>query len=214
MKALFTGFVLPNVPAAGQNDQSPKWAVKRGEQVSFAPRRQDTHFSTQASKWRASQVAQVALRSMKETRVDSRVGKIPRRRKWQPTPVFLPEKFHEQRSLVRGSQRVGHTSNWAGHITKHRLRTSRGRGCARLRMPSSGSTSFLVLMSSTSTRQSWLRSAWSRCSRLQVFGEQLRQTSCCSGYQVFGRHESLKTSISKSRWNGFHPWVQKKPDTL
>ena len=28
------------------------------------------------------------------------VGKIPWRRKWQPTPVFLPEKCHGQRSLV------------------------------------------------------------------------------------------------------------------
>ena len=29
------------------------------------------------------------------------VRKIPWRRKWQPTPVFLPGKFHGQRSLVR-----------------------------------------------------------------------------------------------------------------
>ena len=28
------------------------------------------------------------------------VGKIPWRRQWQPTPVFLPEKFHGQRSLA------------------------------------------------------------------------------------------------------------------
>ena len=38
--------------------------------------------------------------------------KIPWRRKWQPTPVFLPGKFHGQRSLAKlqsmGSQRVGH----------------------------------------------------------------------------------------------------------
>ena len=29
-----------------------------------------------------------------------RVGKIPWRRKWQPTPVFLPRKSHGQRSLA------------------------------------------------------------------------------------------------------------------
>ena len=29
-----------------------------------------------------------------------RVGKIPWRRKWQPTRVFLPGKFHGQRRLV------------------------------------------------------------------------------------------------------------------
>ena len=31
---------------------------------------------------------------------DPWIGKIPWRRKWQPTPVFLPEKFHGQRNLV------------------------------------------------------------------------------------------------------------------
>ena len=40
------------------------------------------------------------------------VGKIPWRRKWQPTPVFLPGKSHGQRSLACYSQwgckRVGH----------------------------------------------------------------------------------------------------------
>ena len=28
------------------------------------------------------------------------VGKIPQRRKWQPTPVLLSEKLHEQKSLA------------------------------------------------------------------------------------------------------------------
>ena len=31
---------------------------------------------------------------------DSRVGKIPWRRKWQPTLVFLPGKSHGQKGLV------------------------------------------------------------------------------------------------------------------
>ena len=31
---------------------------------------------------------------------NSWVGKIPLRRKWQPTPVFLPEESHGQRSLA------------------------------------------------------------------------------------------------------------------
>ena len=33
-------------------------------------------------------------------RFDPWVGKIPWKRKWQPTPVFLPGEFHEQRSLA------------------------------------------------------------------------------------------------------------------
>ena len=31
---------------------------------------------------------------------DPWVGKIPWRRKWQPTPVFLPGKSHGQRNMV------------------------------------------------------------------------------------------------------------------
>ena len=41
-----------------------------------------------------------AKQEMQETWVQSWVGKISWRRKWQPTPVFLPEKCHGQRSLV------------------------------------------------------------------------------------------------------------------
>ena len=33
-------------------------------------------------------------------RFDPWVGKIPWRRKWQLTPVVLPEEFHRQKSLV------------------------------------------------------------------------------------------------------------------
>ena len=37
---------------------------------------------------------------MWETRFDPWVGKIPWKRKWQPTPVLLPRESHGQRSLV------------------------------------------------------------------------------------------------------------------
>ena len=44
--------------------------------------------------------------------IDPWVGKIPWRREWQPTPVFLPGESHGQRSLVCdspwGCKRVGH----------------------------------------------------------------------------------------------------------
>ena len=49
------------------------------------------------------------------------VRKIPWRRKWQSTPVFLPGKFHGQRSLAglqsMGSQRVRH--DWAHSMHAH-----------------------------------------------------------------------------------------------
>ena len=47
-----------------------------------------------------------------DTTDDPWVGKIVWRRKWQPTPAFLPGKSHRQRSLVGyslwGCKRVGH----------------------------------------------------------------------------------------------------------
>ena len=45
-------------------------------------------------------------RRLKKCQFDPWVKKIPWRRKWQPTPVFLPGNFLGQRSLV-GLQRVG-----------------------------------------------------------------------------------------------------------
>ena len=51
-------------------------------------------------------------------KIDSWVGKIPWRRAWQPTPVFLPGESHGQRSLV-GCSSWGHTeldiTEWLTH---------------------------------------------------------------------------------------------------
>ena len=51
----------------------------------------------------------------KRHRFDPWVRKIPCRRKWQPTPVFFPGKFHGQRSLAGYSPR--------GHKEQTRLST-------------------------------------------------------------------------------------------
>ena len=54
-------------------------------------------------------------RRCKRFEFDPWVGKIPWRRKWQPTPAFLPGESHGQRTLGAaqsiGSHRVGH--DWA-----------------------------------------------------------------------------------------------------
>ena len=47
------------------------------------------------------------LPEAQETQIRSQVGKIPWRRAWQPTPVFLPGEFHGQRRLV-GYSPQGH----------------------------------------------------------------------------------------------------------
>ena len=54
-------------------------------------------------------------------RQDSWVEKIPWRRKWQPTPVFLPGEFHGQRSLAGCSpwgHKQSHMTEWLRH-TQH-----------------------------------------------------------------------------------------------
>ena len=52
------------------------------------------------------------LPAKQKTQVRSLVGKVPWRRAWQPTPVFLPWESHGQRSLVGyslgGGQESGH----------------------------------------------------------------------------------------------------------
>ena len=50
---------------------------------------------------------------------DPWVGKNPWRRKWQPTPIFLPGKFHGQRSLVGYSPWGPKESDWTEHPHRH-----------------------------------------------------------------------------------------------
>ena len=49
---------------------------------------------------------------------EGRVRKIPRKRKWPLIPVFLPGKFHGQRSLA-GYSSWGHTKLGTAEATKH-----------------------------------------------------------------------------------------------
>ena len=59
------------------------------------------------------------LSTVQETRFNSWARKIPWRRKWQPTQIFLPGEFHGQRSLT-GYSSWGHKqSNMTGWLTQH-----------------------------------------------------------------------------------------------
>ena len=49
------------------------------------------------------------------------VGKIPWRRAWQPTPVFLPEKPHGQRSMVGHSPQGRKQSNMTEQLSKAKM---------------------------------------------------------------------------------------------
>ena len=49
--------------------------------------------------WLSGHRARLPMQETQETRVQSLVGKMPWRRAWQPTPVFLPGESHGQRRL-------------------------------------------------------------------------------------------------------------------
>jgi len=57
-----------------------------------------------------------AMQETQEMQVGSISKKIPWRRKWQSTPVFLPEKSHGQRSLV-GFSPKGHKESLSTHTS-------------------------------------------------------------------------------------------------
>ena len=59
---------------------------------------------------RASLVAQTVKNTpaVWESYIQSRVGKIPWRGEWQPTPIFWPREFHEHRLQSVGLQRLRH----------------------------------------------------------------------------------------------------------
>ena len=52
-------------------------------------------------RWLSGKASSCQCRRCKRRRFDPGVGKIPWRRKWQPTPVFLSGKSHGQRSLAQ-----------------------------------------------------------------------------------------------------------------
>ena len=61
----------------------------------------------------------------KRPRFDLWVGKIPWRRQWQPTPVFLPGESHRQRSLAGyspwGCKELDRTERLSEHTHTHIL---------------------------------------------------------------------------------------------
>ena len=61
------------------------------------------------------------LPAMQEAMLDPWVKKISWRRKWQPSPVFLPGKFHGQMSLVDYSPWGGKESDTIEHACLHHM---------------------------------------------------------------------------------------------
>ena len=61
--------------------------------------------SSRASWWLSGKESTCRSSRCRRRGFDPWVGKVPWRRKWQPTPVFLPGEFHGQRSLADHSPR-------------------------------------------------------------------------------------------------------------
>ena len=75
------------------------------------------------------------LPAMQETQVQSRGGKIPCRRKWQPTPVFLPGESQGQRSLVGynpwGHKESNRTERLSTATKQQKLYKTTGLRCSK-----------------------------------------------------------------------------------
>ena len=95
---------------------------------------------------------------------DTLVGKIPWRRQWQHTPVFLPGKSHEQRSLVGYSPRGCKESDTTEHTCinainrrdhKSQLRKGVCFPCEFLALPQ-----LFVLFQRIPTNMTLIRDGW------------------------------------------------------
>ena len=64
-----------------------------------------------------------SCRRCKGCGVNPWVGKIPWRREWQPTPIFLPGESHGQRNLAGYSP-------WGRRRVRHDLETKQQQGCS------------------------------------------------------------------------------------
>ena len=73
-----------------------------------------------ASKWLSGNESVCQCKRRRRHRFDPWVRKILWSRKWQPTPVFLPGKFHGQRSLEGCVQPMGcKESDTTEHTSMH-----------------------------------------------------------------------------------------------
>ena len=63
-------------------------------------------------RWHSGRESACQCRRHKRHKFDPWVGKIPWRRKWQPTPVSLPGKSHGQRSLRAAVHGVTKSRTW------------------------------------------------------------------------------------------------------
>ena len=96
-------FSSRDLPHPGTEPGSPEWqadSLPSEPQFPVAPRAFNKHHITRASGMAQWVENSLTGRRCRRHQLDLWVRKIPWRRKWQPTPVFLPGESHGQRSLV------------------------------------------------------------------------------------------------------------------
>ena len=76
-------------------------------------------------RWCSGKVSTCQCRRHRRCGFDPWVRKVLWRRKWQPTPVFLPGKFHGQKNLVVYSPRGHKESDTTGQLSTHPLGTNK-----------------------------------------------------------------------------------------
>ena len=70
-------------------------------------------------RWCSGKETASRMHEMQEMQVLSWVGKIPWSSKWQPTPGFLPGKFHGEKSLLGYSSEGGKESDTTERLSTH-----------------------------------------------------------------------------------------------
>ena len=116
-------------------------------------------------------------------------GKISYRRKWQPTPVFLPEQSHGQRGLMGhspwGHKRVGHNL-----VTKPQP----------YKMNGLSSSPFIPPLLSSDTRQQHMF--------LKSKSDCIFLTCICTDGTIIHRFPNMPPVLSKQRLVGDLHWIE------
>ena len=100
---------LGSIPGSGAHSSTLAWKIPWTEEpgAGYCPwgrKESDTterfHFRTKYTAYVTQSENTYYLVQCRRPRFDPCIGNIPWRRKWQPTPVFLPGKPHGRRSLT------------------------------------------------------------------------------------------------------------------
>ena len=159
-------------------------------------------------------------RRRQRRRFDSWVGKIPWRRKWHPTPAFLPGKSHGQRSLAGYSPWGCKESDMTEHTQKEKKSIMSGFQFLSIQdgITENRFTSALkLLQAQTKHRKQWCLRVWTQSkkegssSRGNEWGEPCDCPSLVAGEsfgQLWEAGEGVKDggTYCKGAWGNVSGW--------